>query len=142
MERPAAVDLAALLREARTIAVVGCSPRASQTSHRIARYLLDAGFTVVPINPHHAELLGTRCYASLLDVPEAVAVDVVNVFRRPEHTAGVVQDAADRAERTGQRPTIWTQLGVSSPEAETLAGEHGLPYVANRCIMVEHAYRA
>ena len=61
------------------------------------------------------------------------------MFRRPEFAADVVRDAADRAERTGQRPVIWTQVGVSSPEAERLAAEAGLPYVADRCLMVDHA---
>ena len=126
----------------RTVAVVGCSPRGFQTSHRIATYLQGAGLRVVPVNPNHDEILGEACYPSLLAVPEEVEVDVVCVFRRPEHTAGVVQDAIDRAERTGQTPPVWTQLGVSSDAAEALAKEHGVPYVANRCLMVDHAAMA
>jgi predicted CoA-binding protein len=133
------MDFHTLLRDAETIAVVGCSPRPSQTSHRIARYLQGAGYRVVPVNPHHDELLGEPCYPSLLAIPEDVALDIVNVFRRPHFTEGVVQDAADRAARTGRRPTIWTQLGVHAQEAQRLAAEHGLPYIANRCILVEHA---
>jgi len=132
------VDLAARLRTARTVAVVGCSPRPSQTSHAIARYLQGAGYTVVPVNPHREELLGVRCYPDLLSVPEEVEVDIVNVFRRAEFTPDVVRDAADRAERTGQLPLVWTQLGVHHPEAQRIAAEAGLPYVANRCIMVDH----
>ncbi len=132
-------DLRQTLRTARTIAVVGCSPRAFQTSHRIARYLQDAGFRVVPVNPNHDEILGERCYPDLLSIPEEVDLDIVNVFRRPEHTPGVAQDAADRAERTGTTPLIWTQLGVHHPDAERIAREAGLPYVADRCIMVDHA---
>ena len=123
----------------RTIAVVGCSPRGFQTSHRIATYLQNVGLRIVPVNPNQTEILGEACYPSLLDVPESVALDVVCVFRRPEHTAGVVQDAADRMERTEQNPVVWTQLGVSSPEAEALADVLGLPYVADRCLMVDHA---
>ena len=61
------------------------------------------------------------------------------MFRRSEFTADVVRDAADRAGRTGHRPVVWTQLGVSSAEAERLAAEAGLPYVADRCLMVDHA---
>lgn len=127
------------LTSARTIAVVGCSPRAFQTSHRIAQYILDAGYRMVPVNPHQTEILGEPCYPSLEAIPDDVRIDIVNVFRRAEHTAGVVADAAARAARTGERPLIWTQLGVHSPEAERLAGEAGLPYVANRCLMVDHA---
>lgn len=133
------MDLQSVLENARTIAVVGCSPRATRTSHRIARYLQDAGYTVIPINPHHDELLGAPCYPDLLSIPEDTHIDIVNVFRQPRFTEGVVQDALDRSERTGERPVIWTQLGVSTQEARKLAEAHGLPYVANRCSMVEHA---
>ena len=133
------MDFHTLLRDTKTIAVVGCSPRPSQTSHRIARYLQGVGYRVVPVNPYHQELLGEPCYPSLLAIPEDVTVDLVNVYRRPNFTEGVVQDAADRAERTGQRPVIWTQLGVHSQEAQRLAAAHDLPYIANRCILVEHA---
>ena len=133
------MDLRAILEDARTIAVVGCSPRPTRTSHRIARYLQDAGYTVVPVNPHHDELLGVPCYPDLLSIPEDTEIDIVNVFRQPRFTEGVVQDAVDRSERTGERPVIWTQLGVSTQEAQRLAEAHGLPYVANRCSMVEHA---
>ncbi len=132
-------DLARALREARTIAIVGCSPRAFQTSHRIAQYLQRVGYRVVPVNPHQSEILGETCYPDLLSIPEEIDIDIVNVFRRPEHTPGVAQDAADRAERTDTAPLVWTQLGVHHPEAERIAEAAGLPYVANRCLMVDHA---
>lgn len=126
------------LQEATTIAVVGCSPRSTRTSHRIARYLQRAGYTVIPVNPHRDELLDTTCYPDVQSIPEDVQIDIVNVFRRPEHTADMVRDAIARAEKTGRQPVVWTQIGVSSMEAEQLAQEAGLPYVRNRCIMVEH----
>ena len=133
------MDLKHILEAARTIAIVGCSPRVTRTSHRIGRYLQEAGYTIVPINPHHDRLLGEPCYPDLLHVPEDTHIDIVNVYRQPRFTEGVVQDTADRAERTGERPFVWTQLGVSSEPARSLAAEHDLPYLANRCIMVEHA---
>ncbi len=133
------MNIPALLTEARTIAVVGCSPRGFQTSHRIARYLLDAGFDVIPVNPHHEEILGQRCYPDLQSIPAKTEIDIVNVFRRSEFTADVVRDAAARAEETGRHPAIWTQLSVHSAEAQRLAEEAGFPYIANRCIMVDHA---
>ena len=126
------------LSSARTVAIVGCSPRGFQTSHRIAQYLQDAGYTIVPVNPHHDEILGERAYPDLQSIPEDTEIDIVNVFRRSEHTAGVVRDAAERAAQTGCKPLVWTQLGVHSSEAEALAAEAGLPYVAERCIMVDH----
>ena len=118
---------------------MGCSPRAFQTSHRIARYIQDAGYRMVPINPNHTEILGEPAYPDLISVPDDVRIDVVDVFRRPEFVADVVRDAADRAERTGESPVVWTQIGVHSDEAERLAEAAGLPYVRNRCLMVDHA---
>ena len=136
---PSSPDPSAVLRGARTIAVVGCSPRGFQTSHRIARYIQGAGFDMIPVNPNHGEILGATAYPDLVSIPDDVQIDVVDVFRRPEFVADVVRDAADRAERTGHAPVIWTQIGVSSPEAARLADEAGLPYVADRCLMVDHA---
>ena len=133
------VEIASVLRNARTIAVVGCSPRGFQTSHRIAQYLQRVGYRIVPVNPHHTEILGEPCYPDLLSIPDTVEVDIVNVFRRAEHTPGVAQDAADLAARTATAPLVWTQLGVHHPDAEQIAREAGLGYVANRCIMVDHA---
>ena len=136
---PSSPDIAHVLTTATTVAVVGCSPRAFQVSHRIARYIQDAGFTMIPVNPNHDEILGETAYPDLVSIPDDVHIDVVDVFRRPEFTADVVRDVADRAERTGQAPVIWTQIGVSSPEAARLAEAAGLPYVADRCLMVDHA---
>jgi len=138
---PTTPDLTACLRDAETIAVVGCSDRPSRTSHRIAAYLQDAGYRVLPVNPNHDTILGAPCYPDLPSIPADVSVDIVNIFRAPAHTADMVQSAIDRVEKTGTRPVIWTQLGVSSNEAEQLAAEADLPYVRNKCIMVEHRRR-
>ena len=123
----------------RTVAVVGLSADPSRTSHRIAAYLQGAGIRVVPVTPRHDEVLGETAYPSLLAIPEDVEVDVVCVFRQPAFTAAVVEDAADRRERTEQNPVVWTQLGVSSAEAERIAAFERIPYVADRCLMVDHA---
>jgi uncharacterized protein len=132
------MDIPSLLRSARTIAVVGCSPRSSHTSHYIAQYLIGAGYDVIPVNPYHEELLGVPCYPDLASIPDDVQIDIVNVFRRSEFTADTVADAAARKERTGCTPTIWTQLGVHSLVAQQAAAAAGLPYIASRCIMVDH----
>jgi uncharacterized protein len=130
---------ATLLKEARTIAVVGCSPSPARTSHRIAAYLKQAGYRMIPVNPHAAEILGEVCYPEVSAIPPDVKVDIVNIFRRSRYTAAAVEDTLRRVEGTGQRPAIWTQLGVSSPAAERRALEEGLTYVRDRCIMVEHS---
>ncbi len=123
-----------LLAAAKTVAVVGCSPNPARTSHRIARYLDEAGYDVIPVNPNSDVILQKKSYPSLSEIPEKIEVDIVNIFRRPKYTADIVREAIAR----GGKPVIWTQLGVSSPEARQLAEENDLQYVHNRCIMVEH----
>lgn len=132
-------ELKRILERAETIAVVGCSDRPSRTSYAIYRYLKNAGYAVIPVNPHHDTCHGDTCYPDLLSVSDSVRIDIVNVFRNPRYTAEMVEIAAERADRTGHRPTIWTQLGVSSRQAEETARRHDLRYVRNRCIMVEHS---
>ena len=126
------------LETAQTIAVVGCSDRPSRTSYAIARYLQAAGYRMIPVNPNGEEILGERCYPDVQSIPSDVRLDIVNIFRDSAHTAAMVADVQARAEATGEQPTVWTQLGVSSQEAKRVAEEAGLPYVENRCIMVEH----
>lgn len=132
-------ELKDILESAKTIAVVGCSDRPDRTSYAIARYLDGAGYKVIPVNPHHSACAGNKCYPDLLAIPDDERIDVVVIFRNPRFTADMVRIAARRAEKTGERPVIWTQLGVSSVEAERVANEAGLPYVKNRCSMVEHS---
>src|SRR5258705_13813898 len=99
-----------ILRDAKTIAVVGASPRAHRTSNGVMRYLQRAGYRCIPVNPNADEVLGERCYPSLRDVPEPV--DLVDVFRRVEYCADVARAAA----ATGA-PALWLQLGLRSAEA-------------------------
>ena len=131
-------DLKTILADAETIAVVGCSSDPSRTSHAIARYLQSTGYRIIPINPHFAECLGEHAYPDLQSLPDDIDIDIVNIFRNARYTANMVRMVVDYAETTDTKPAIWTQLGVSSPEAEALAKEADLPYVKNRCIMVEH----
>ncbi len=129
---------AELLSRSKTIALVGYSSDPSRTSHRIARYLADAGFDVIPVNPKYQEAMGRTCYAKVSQIPDDVQVDMVDIFRQPRFVEGVVEDIVARMEATGDRPVVWTQIGVHSQEAEKVADAAGLPYVRNRCTMVEH----
>jgi len=132
------VEFKSLLENARTIAVVGCSPRATRASHKIARFLQEQGYRVVPVNPYHEELLGEPCYPNLQSIPEDIEIDIVDIFRRPEFTHSVVLNSIERVMQTGRKPVIWTQIGVHSREAQLAAEEAGLDYIANRCVLVEH----
>ncbi|GIV59441.1 MAG: hypothetical protein KatS3mg043_0530 [Rhodothermaceae bacterium] len=115
-----------------------CSADPRRTSHRIARYLQRAGYRILPVNPNYEEVLGEPCYPDLQHIPKETQLDIVNIFRRSAHTADMVRQVVQWQAETGQTPVVWTQLGVSSPEAERLARQAGLPYVKNRCIAVEH----
>ena len=132
-------DLASLLDDARTIAIFGASSKRYRTSHHVAAYLQGVGYRIVPVNPNYTTVLGERCYPDLAAVPDDVALDIVDIFRRSAHTADAVRQVIAYAERTGRRPVVWTQLGVHAPEAERLAEAAGLPYVADACTMAVHS---
>ncbi len=129
-----------ILKSARVIAVIGCSPRPDRTSYAISRYLIEVGYTVIPVNPNCREVHGLVCYPNVQAIPEDVSIDIVDIFRRSAETAGMVRDVLERIEKTGEKPVIWTQIGVSSPEAQRLAEEAGLVYIKNRCMLVEHSH--
>ena len=118
-------------RQARTIAVVGASPDPARPSYGVTAYLLQAGYQVVPVNPLAGEVLGLRCVGSLAELEEPV--DLVDVFRRPEHCGDVAREAA--AVGAG---ALWLQLGIVSPEARRVAEEHGMDYVEDACTAIVH----
>ena len=124
---------AEILRDARTIAVIGASPRPDRPSHGVMRYLLEQGYRVVPVRPRDCdEVLGVPCVASLAEIGEPV--DLVDVFRRPEFCADVARETV--AAGAG---ALWLQLGIVSPEARRIALDAGLDYVENLCTAVVHA---
>ncbi|MGV3524507.1 MAG: CoA-binding protein [Candidatus Sericytochromatia bacterium] len=126
------LDLGALLKQTRRIAVVGLSDNPSRDSYHVARYLLEAGYTLYPVNPALTEVLGQKAYAKLSELPETV--DMVNVFRRSEAVPEIVREAIDHGAQS-----LWLQLGVGHADAEAEARAAGLEVVSNRCIMVDHA---
>ncbi len=129
-----------ILAESRVIAVVGASPRHHRESNKIFRYLLKQGFNVLPVNPLAKEIQGIASYPDLASIPSDIEIDIVNVFRRPEHVFQIVQMALERSILLKHKiPVIWTQLGVSSDDAKTLAEGNDIEYIRNRCILVEHS---
>jgi predicted CoA-binding protein len=125
---------AQILREAKTIAVVGASPKPDRPSHGVMRYLLEQGYRVIPVRPRDCdEVLGIPCVATLSELDEHV--DLVDVFRRPEYTPDVAHEAV--AIGAG---ALWLQLGIVSAEARAIAEAGGLDYVEDACTMVVHAH--
>lgn len=119
----------------RRIAVVGLSDDPSRPSYDVAAYMKSAGKEIIPVNPNHREVLGQRCYPSLEEVPGPI--DVVNVFRRPEHCPDVVHQAV----KVGAKG-VWLQSGIVSDEAERIALEAGIDFVQDRCLKVDHYRQA
>jgi predicted CoA-binding protein len=120
-----------ILRDAKSIAVVGASPEPGRPSHGVMAYLLRAGYRVVPVNPFADEVLGLPSLGSLAELEEPV--DLVDVFRRPEHCGTVAREAV--AAGAG---ALWLQLGIVSEQARRIAEEAGMDYVEDACTAVVH----
>jgi len=124
-------EIPQLLAEARVIAVVGLSPKTERPSNMVARYLIQAGYTVIPVNPGHDQILGKRCYPSLLDIPNHI--DIANIFRKSEDVGPIVQQAIEKG-----CTTLWMQLGIVNHDAAATARQFGLKVIMDRCIKVDH----
>ena len=121
-----------ILAEARTIALVGASPRSERPSHGVMRYLLAQGYRVIPVRPRDCdEVLGVPCVASLHEIEEPI--DLVDVFRRAEFCPDVARDAVSVGAKA-----LWLQLGIVSPEARRIAEEAGIDYVEDECTAIVH----
>jgi len=131
-ENPSDDELRALLTGAKTIAMVGASASEDRPSHGIMKKLLAAGYRVIPVNPSEREVLGQRAFAALTDIGEPV--DIVNVFRRPEYTPEI----ADQAVAIGAR-ALWLQSGIVNEDAAARARAGGLVVVMDECIGVQHS---
>jgi uncharacterized protein len=121
-----------ILRESKTIALVGASPNPDRPSHSVMRYLLRQGYRVIPVRPLTCdEVLGVPCVATLADIDEPV--DLVDVFRREEAAPGHAREAVEIAAKA-----FWLQLDLRSPEARRIATDAGLDYVEDACTAIVH----
>ena len=121
-----------ILKNAKTIAMVGLSSNPFRPSHYAAIYMLAEGYNIIPVNPRETEILGRKSYASLRDIPEAV--DVVDIFRDPASVGPIVEDAIAIGAKV-----VWMQLGVINEAAATQARGAGLQVVMDACVKIEHA---
>ena len=129
-----------ILRETKTIAVVGLSPKPERPSHEVACYLQAPGYRIVPVNPgmHGKLLLGEMCFASLREAasalaPKGVQIDLVDCFRQSEEIAAIAEDAVAIGARF-----LWMQIGITNPDAARRAEAAGLLVVQDRCTKTEH----
>jgi len=125
-------ELRKLLETAKRIAVVGASPRPDRDSYKVAEYLINAGYDVIPVNPGQEAVLGKKCYPDVKSIPDPV--DIVDVFRQPEHMPDVVEDAI-----AAKAKSIWMQLDTGNREAVKRAVDAGLDVVYELCLRTVHA---
>jgi predicted CoA-binding protein len=120
-----------ILRECRTLAVVGLSADWFRPSYFAAKYMQEHGYRIIPVNPRYGEILGEKCYASLREVPEKI--DLVDVFRKSADVMPVAEDAIAVGARV-----LWQQLGVRNEAAAARARAAGLEAIMDRCVKIEH----
>lgn len=126
-------EIEQLLGSTQSIAVVGLSPKENRPSNMVGRYLLDAGYTIYPVNPGQKEILGQICYADLHSVP--FSIDIVDIFRKSEDVLPIVEQALSLRRRP---KAIWMQQGIINESAAQLALSNGIYVVMDRCIKVDH----
>jgi uncharacterized protein len=120
-----------LLLSSRVIAIVGLSPKEDKPSNTVARYLREAGYKIIPVNPGYDEILGEKCYHALADIPEKI--DIVDIFMRADSIMPVVEQAVKVKPKC-----IWLQLGIVNEEAKKTAENHGITFFMDVCIKQEH----
>jgi hypothetical protein len=130
--QPPPDEIRRIYAESRVIAVVGASPDSSKRAHVVPSYLQDVGYRIVPVNPHHEQVLGEPSYPTLVDIPEPV--DVVDVFRPGEEAPEIARQAAAIGAKV-----LWLQVGIVSEEAARIAQDAGLTFVSGLCIGAMHA---
>jgi len=134
LDSSAGDPISQILKNGRTIAVVGLSSRRHRPSYGVSQYMQSAGYRIIPVNPGETEVLGEKCYARLEDIREPV--DIVDIFRRSEFVPAIV----DSTIRIGAA-AVWMQEGVVHAEAAECARRAGLAVVMNTCILKEHIKR-
>ncbi len=122
-----------IIKNAKTIAVVGCSTNPEKAAHEVPKYLQSQGYKIIPVNPRADKILGEPAKKSLKEINEPV--DIVDVFRPSDETPAIVAEAV---KLSPPPKLIWLQLGIKNDEAKKIAKESGIPIVMDHCLMVEH----
>jgi predicted CoA-binding protein len=125
-----------ILKNYKTIAVVGLSSNPRRPSFSVTQYMQSAGFRIIPVNPNETEVLGEKCYARLEDIPTSQRIEIVDIFRRSEYVPAVV----DSAIAVGAK-VVWMQQGIANPVAAAKARDAGLIAIEDACILIEHRLR-
>ena len=129
---PPETEIRDILKNGRTIAIVGLSDNPDRDSYRVAAYLKDHGYTIIPVNPAKPEILGEKSYPDLASIP--APVDIVDIFRNIEAIPGIVDEAIQIKAKA-----VWMQLGLAHNESARKAREAGLAVVQSKCLKIEHS---
>jgi predicted CoA-binding protein len=129
---PLQIEIRGILENSKTIAIVGLSDKPDRDSYRVAEYLKDHGYTVIPVNPAKAEILGEKSYPDLASIP--LSIDIVDIFRNIEAIPGIVDEAIQIKAKV-----VWMQLGLAHNESARKAREAGLAVVQSKCLKIEHS---
>jgi hypothetical protein len=133
-ENPTPEEIKDILRRHRVVAVVGLSADPGRDSYRVAQFLMQQGFEVIPVNPNHPEILGKKSYPGLLDIPSEIGVEIVDIFRKPDAVPQIVDEAIQIGAKV-----IWMQEGIVHNAAADKARAAGLKVVMSRCMMKEYS---
>jgi uncharacterized protein len=134
---PRSADVIAdILKNYKTIAVVGLSSRPTRPSFGVTQYMQSAGYRIIPVNPNETEVLGEKSYARLEDIPPSHHIEIVDIFRRSENVPAVVDSAIESGAKI-----IWMQQGIANPAAAAKARAAGLFVIEDACILIEHRLR-
>jgi hypothetical protein len=133
-------EIKQILSKSKTIAVVGLSREPEKASYRVAAYLQQQGFRIVPVNPFADEILGEKSYKSLLEIPVEIQkiIDVVDVFRPAKDVPVIMEQAVKLKAMHGKPRVVWMQLGIVNEQAAETAKKAGLTVIMDKCMMVEH----
>ena len=129
-----------ILEKYKVIAVVGLSKEPGKYSHRVAAYLKQLGYRIIPVNPFADEVLGEKSYPSLLDIPPEIqkTIEIVDIFRPAEDVPPIMEQAVKLKEKNGKPFVVWMQLGIVNEQAAEAGRRAGLIVVMDKCLMVEH----
>lgn len=129
-----AAPIKELLQQSKIVAVVGLSPKESRPSNSVGKYMIEAGYTVIPVNPGQTEILGQPCFKTLSEIGRPI--DIVDIFRRSEDILPIVEEVL---QLDPLPKAVWMQQGIVNEEAAQLAREKGIQVIMDRCIKVDHA---
>ena len=132
-------EITEILRNHRNVAVVGLSRDPKKDSYEVADYLKSKGYKIIPINPFADEILGERCYKSLLDLPDDIkrSIEIVDIFRPSKDVLPIVEQALQLRRKYGRPFVVWMQLGIVNQDAAKMAKDAGMRVIMDKCIKIE-----